>query len=167
MNDNLRPTCSFLLLTLIHKWYVFRAGLRTRAPLWRLVIHDWTKFTSAEAPHYGRQQFGTADDAIGFAQAWNHHEKSHPHHWQWWIPLTAHKSSTMEGCEPLPMAEWAVREMVADWLGASRVHDGHWQSALSSWQWLHRERPVMRLHPETEVLIDRVLDEYFRNPIRS
>lgn len=27
-----------------HKWFVFIAGLQTGAPLWRLIIHDWTKF---------------------------------------------------------------------------------------------------------------------------
>lgn len=165
MTDNFGPTCRFLQRTLIHKWYVFRAGLRTKAPLLRLIIHDWTKFTPAEAPHYGRQQFGSADDPLAFAQAWNHHQRLNDHHWEAWIPITAHKFSTLKGCDPLPMSEAAVREMMADWLGASRVHDGTWQSDLSGWAWLHRERPTMRLHPETQVMIDKVLEEYFRDPI--
>jgi len=163
--ENFQPTCKFLARTLAHKWYVLRAGLRTKAPLWRLIIHDWTKFTPSEAPHYGRQQYGSADDAMGFAQAWNHHHKSNRHHWEWYIPLTPHRFSTLKGCDPLPMPESSVREMVADWLGASRVHDGFWQTDLAAWAWLHRERPNMRLHADTQTLIDRVLAEYFSHPI--
>jgi hypothetical protein len=35
-----------------HKWFVFRAGLKTRAPLWRLLIHDWSKLSRAEWTPY-------------------------------------------------------------------------------------------------------------------
>ncbi len=31
-----------------HKYYVFYAGLLTKAPLYRLVIHDWSKFMPQE-----------------------------------------------------------------------------------------------------------------------
>jgi hypothetical protein len=166
LSGNFRPTCRFLWRTLVHKLFVFRAGLRTKAPLWRLIVHDWTKLTPAEAPFYGRQQFGAADDPLGFAQAWNHHHKNHQHHWEWWIPLTAHKFSPLKGCDPLPMAEWAVREMVADWLGATRVHDGLWPETVEGWTWLHGARPSMRLHDDTQKTIDLVLAEYFTRPIR-
>jgi len=30
----------YFILTLKHKWFVFLAGLKTKAPLWRLIIHD-------------------------------------------------------------------------------------------------------------------------------
>ena len=44
----LKPHLRYLGYVVRHKWFVFRAGLRTGAPLWRLVIHDWSKFTPAE-----------------------------------------------------------------------------------------------------------------------
>lgn len=165
MTANLSPTLKFLKRTIIHKAFVFRAGLRTRAPFWRLVFHDWTKFLPSEAPHYGRQLFGSADDPISFSQAWNHHHKSNPHHWEWWIPLTTHGRASETSLDPLPMADWAVREMVADWLGASRVNDGFWQQKLSEWAWFHSARPMMRLHPDTSARVDVVLAQYFQNPI--
>ena len=152
--------------TLVHKWCVLLAGLRIRAPFWRLVIHDWTKFTPAEAPHYGRRFYGRNVDQLAFAQAWNHHHKSHPHHWEYWIPVTAHRLSPVRAGEPLPMPEWAVREMVADWVGASRSYEGFWPQSLDEWDWLRGESSKMRFHANTEQLLKKVLEEYFSNPLR-
>ncbi len=58
------------------------------------------------------------------------------------------------------MPEWAVREMIADWLGAARSYDGAWPQS-NRWPWFEREWPILRyqLHPETVRLIDRVLTE--------
>lgn len=41
-----------------HKWFVFRAGRITGAPLWRLLIHDWPKLTPAEWGPYVRSFYG-------------------------------------------------------------------------------------------------------------
>ena len=38
----------YLGYVLRHKWFVLVAGLKVGAPLWRLLIHDWSKFTAAE-----------------------------------------------------------------------------------------------------------------------
>jgi hypothetical protein len=48
----------YLHYVLRHKWYVLRAGLATGAPLWRLVIHDWSKFSPAEWSPYVRMFYG-------------------------------------------------------------------------------------------------------------
>lgn len=53
----------YLSYVLRHKWWVLVAGLRTGAPLWRLLIHDWSKFLPAEwggyvRAFYGRYQVG-------------------------------------------------------------------------------------------------------------
>lgn len=53
----------YLSYVLRHKWFVLLAGLRVRAPLWRLLIHDWSKFTPAEwgayvATFYGHPKVG-------------------------------------------------------------------------------------------------------------
>ncbi|MBY3433248.1 hypothetical protein HFN89_03600 [Rhizobium laguerreae] len=157
----MNPKIRYMLKTLHHKWFVFRFGLRTKAPLWRLVIHDWSKFTPGELSAYANHLFGTAKDEIGFAQAWNHHSKTHRHHWEWWIPLTAHSKSSIPAGEPLPMAEWAVREMVADWLGAERSYNKFTPTSLQGWKWYNAARRGMRFHPDTALLLDRVLAEYF------
>jgi hypothetical protein len=99
----------YLKYVLRHKWFVLVAGLKTGAPLWRLLIHDWSKLTPAEwrgyvehfyAPKplvtYGdeRNHRGTSPDEAeriltdrkaAFDRAWLHHQKRNPHHWQYWL----------------------------------------------------------------------------------
>lgn len=156
--SNIIPTLKYIWLTIKHKAFVFRAGIKTGAPIWRLLIHDWTKFTPSEAPHYGRQFFGDGGDPLGFAQAWNHHQKHNPHHWEYWFPITGHDRGGYPGMEPLPMPDWAVKEMVADWYGASRAYEGSWpyDRPLHEWRWFTENFPKIRkqMHPATQ---DRVL----------
>lgn len=147
-------------LTLQHKAYVFRAGLWTGAPIWRLLIHDWSKFTPAELPHYGRQFFGSADDAEGFSQAWNHHQKANPHHWEYWQMVSGHTRGGFPDGSWLPMPEWAVREMVADWIGASRAYEGRWP-AIGQWAWQDKNlsRILSTIHPTSAARVRAVLIE--------
>jgi hypothetical protein len=142
---NVVPALRYMWLTLKHKAFVFRAGLWTGAPLWLLIIHDWTKFTPA------RQFFGAKDDPQGFARAWRHHWMSNPHHWEHWAdPGIAS-----------PMPERYVREMVAGWLGAARAYNGAWPSSLEGWDWLTKNWGKIHLHPESRQLARRVLAEIF------
>lgn len=89
-----------------HKWYVLLAGRKTGAPLWRLLIHDASKFLPCEWFPYVRKFYGSPpslnpaywspqareDDAalwkaavqIEFDRAWLHHQHANPHHWQHW-----------------------------------------------------------------------------------
>lgn len=158
----MKPTLKYCWLTIKHKWFVFRAGLRTRAPLWRLVIHDWSKFSPLEAPHYGRQFFGDKGDPLGFSYAWNHHQKNNKHHWEYWIPCTGHNRGGYGDNEPLPMPEKYVREMVADWLGASRAYEGRWPESREGWPWLKANLEKLRLHPTTRDRVEAVLSEVMR-----
>ncbi len=41
-----------------HKWHVLCAGLKLNVPLWRLIIHDWSKLTPIEWFAYTRYFFG-------------------------------------------------------------------------------------------------------------
>lgn len=158
---NLVPMLRYIWLTLKHKRYVWVAGAWTGAPLWNLLIHDLSKFTPAEAPHYGRQFFGDKSDPLGFARAWNHHQKANPHHWEYWIPHSGHDRSGYLGGTPLPMPERYVREMVADWFGASRAYEGRYPTSLQEWPWLQQNFWKIDLHPETRTLALRVLQEAF------
>lgn len=144
------PTLKYLWLTCRHKCFVFKAGIKTGAPIWRLVIHDWTKFTPAEAPHYGRQFFGDKGDPDGFSRAWLHHQKNNPHHWEYWVPITGHNRGGCGDLQPLPMPDWAMREMVADWMGAGRAYEGEWPGR--EWPWLKANWPKIApwIHPNTQ-----------------
>lgn len=152
------PTLKYMWLTVKHKWFVFQAGLLTGAPLWRLIIHDWTKFTPSEAPHYGRQFFGDKSDPRGFIAAWIHHQNHNPHHWEYWVPRTGHNrcDPPYPDGEPVPMPFWAVREMVADWFGAGRAYEGRWPD-VNNWTWLEQNRPKMKLHFLTGVRLDYII----------
>lgn len=151
----------YFWLTIRHKWFVFLAGLKTKAPIWRLIIHDWTKFLPSELPHYQRQFFGKADDPEGFMRAWLHHQNSHKHHWEYYIPRSGHTkcSPPYNANEPIPMPEWAIREMIADWMGASRAYEGKWPT--SDWPWLkiNGKKALSRMHPCTSNRVIQILGE--------
>lgn len=155
------PTFKYLWLTIKHKWFVFLGGLKTKAPIWRLIVHDYSKFLPSEAPHYGRQFFGDKGDPEGFVTCWARHQNRNAHHWEYWIPRTGHNrcDPPFPDNEPVPMPDWAVREMLADWLGAGRAYNGVWPD-ISNWTWLKNNYPHnMRLHPKTIQRIDAVLLE--------
>lgn len=229
---------AFLKVTLLHKWFVFLAGLRTGAPLWRLVIHDWSKFLPSEALAYARHFYGPKDDPKSFNVAWLLHQNRQPHHWEYWIPRTpgtskpngqrdrgryllrdehelmwivdsqngerigyyvpkptvsnghyergpvvsGHALKMMElprhadmvvqlsvlvdylndhVPQPLPMPEWAVREMVADWMGASRAYSGHWPTAVN-WPWWEKNALTINLHPATRAAVEILIAEVLK-----
>ena len=161
VKDNIIPTLQYVWLTIKHKYFVFRAGIKTRAPIWNLVIHDWTKFLPSEAPHYGRQFFGSADDALGFTKAWLHHQSFNPHHWEYWIPRSGHSRGGYEDNQPISMPEPYVREMVADWMGASRAYEGSYPTELTEWQWMQKNWGKLNLHKHSRIRIIMVLQEVF------
>jgi hypothetical protein len=59
------------------------------------------------------------------------------------------------------MPGWAVREMVADWMGTQKSHVVPTPKTLDEFDWHHEERPNMRFHPDTEAILERVLSELF------
>ncbi len=145
----------YFWLTVKHKWFVLLAGLRLRVPLWRLLTHDLSKFLPSELPHYQRQFFGRADDPSGFSVCWLRHQNRNDHHWEYWIPRTGHNrcDPPFKDNEPIPMTDYAAREMIADWMGAGRAYEGNWPD-IHNWTWFNKNRDKMRLHKTT---LDRIL----------
>lgn len=125
------PDLKYLRYVLAHKFYVFRAGLAIRKvcqvpePLWRwvwrLLVHDLSKFSPAEWTPYVDQFYGDEPEAMSaklerqrrFNAAWLHHIHANPHHWQHHI---LHEDSG-KVIVLIPHAA-LVHEMVADWLAA-------------------------------------------------
>lgn len=107
----------------LHKKYVMTAGLIVGSiPEERLFNHDASKFTLAEYPYYARQFHGDRGDPVGFTRAYLHHIHHNDHHWNHWLFAADGYSPYDSGIElngALPMPEVCVREMVADWMGAS------------------------------------------------
>jgi len=153
------PVLKYYILTLKHKWFVLIAGIKIGVPLWRLILHDWSKLLPWNAYYYGQQFFGNKS-SDKFDHVWLKHQNLHDHHWEYWIPRTLHnrsKSSNVEN-KPMPMEYDAILEMIADWIGASRVYSGYWPT-MNSWDWFHQNFPKIRVHPKTREIILNVLKE--------
>ena len=131
----------YIMLTFKHKWFVFLAGLRLKVSLWRLITHDLSKLLPSELPHYQRQFFGDRSDPEGFAACWVKHQNRNEHHWEYWVNRSDKGS-------PVRMPEQAIREMVADWLGASRAYEGRWP-VMGDWPWLAENFHKTNLHNDT------------------
>jgi hypothetical protein len=139
-----------------HKWFVFVAGLKTGVPLWRLIIHDWSKFTLSEFPQYARAFQGDYSESpvdksrteADFQRAWLHHIHHNPHHWQYWI----YKSSG-SGNVIFNMPETYVREMIADWMGASRAYTGSFDMC----EWLDKNFNRITLSSDTYAMTKGLL----------
>lgn len=147
-------------LTIKHKYFVFLAGLHTKASIWRLITHDLSKFSWKEYPYYQNIFFGDGSKQQEFALAWLHHQKSNDHHWEWWCGWTHHDrlNPQIPDGSPLPMSEAAVREMIADWIGAHRAYLKEWPNLLD-WPWYNKASKRRKLHPESQKLIDKVMKE--------
>jgi len=149
----------FLWSLLRHKWFVLVGGLRCRAPIIQLILHDWSKFTPLEFIAYSKNFYGDGspndrEHTSAFDVAWNHHQKRNRHHWQYWVLINDSDDPPINPL-PLPMPERFVREMVADWMGASKTYTDSWNMT----EWLNQNGHKMRLHNDTINTINDVLFE--------
>lgn len=149
----------YFFLTLKHKWFVFKAGLKLKVPIWRLLKHDLSKLSKKEYRAYQNQFFGKKNE-LEFSKAWLHHQNHNEHHWEYWIMRTVHFKQESTTCV-LEMPEVCVREMIADWIGASRAYEGKYPTK-ENWVWLKNniEDILSTVHPNTKNLIMFILKEY-------
>lgn len=146
----------YLQYVLRHKWFVFVASLRIGAPVWRSIIHDWSKFLVSEWFPYA-YTFYTSDgssryhETADFNMAWNYHQKRNKHHWQYWL-LKFDQDKLL----PLPMPRKYIMEMVADWMGAGRAINGKWECQ----EWYEENKKIILLHSETRRIVETVIFEY-------
>ena len=157
-----------------HKYWVFIAGRRLRAPLFRLLIHDWTKllpqewfpyldFFYGEFLPWDRMKFRPysewkwSKEAVEerFQIAWNHHIHWNKHHWQFWLIVDDPAGPHQEQIGVLPMPDKYVKEMVADWLGAGRALRGHWDA----WTWYEQHKDKIMLHSSTRIKVEWLLEK--------
>jgi hypothetical protein len=145
---------AYLRYVLRHKWFVLVAGIALGVPLWRLLVHDLSKFRPSEWFPYARCFYnpdgtGRYDQSFAFAVAWNAHQKRNPHHWQYWI-LTWDNG----GSDLLPMPDACLRELLADWMGASRAIHGK----SSPREWYAQNRDRIKLSPSTRKDLEKMME---------
>lgn len=148
---------------LYHKHFVLIAGRRVgRIPLWRLVKHDWSKFTPTEWHGYALQFFTPYKGTLQWRLAWIHHwsyNDHHPEHWAYTIH--DYDTTSISAGSPRAMTEVATREMVADWLAASRAYNGSWPMNRETWDWWNTAGQKLPLAWATRVRVEQLLNEYF------
>lgn len=168
-----------------HKWFVLRAGLRLKVPLWRLLIHDLTKLLPSEWRGHAQYQFGlrTETSRLAFYRAARAHHERNKHHWQKWAVIYASQPDDDPFVHHWPYAlirdngtivcskcgvalqsklhgmeipDNYIREMVADWAGSRRARHGTWD--IDAWWEEHGQ--LITLGRETrqrvEILVSRL-----------
>lgn len=153
---NFIPIIKYILITIKHKYFVFKIGLELDVPLWRLIKHDISKFYPSELPHYARQFYGKANDPEGFSLCWLKHQNRNDHHWEYWV------SRYQETNKMIPMSNNSIREMVADWLAACRVYEGKLPKTLEDWKWHRDNFYFIYIHTKTRSYLNSILLEWFR-----
>ena len=139
--------------TIRHKWFVLRASFKVGLPLWRALVHDLSKFLPVELFPYNNFFFGDRSDLPGFAMALLHHWNANLHHYQYWTDRPDHSGHYRKAFEQsgvvqngvFRMPTVYVREMVADWMGASMTHTGSWDMTA----WLSKNLMRINVHPST------------------
>jgi hypothetical protein len=146
-----------------HKWFVIIAGIRLGGiPIWRLLAHDLSKLSRAELRDYAQWFHGGGRNGRGFEYAWLHHQNRNAHHPEYWIERTIlARENNLNTTTALSMPEVYIREMIADWMGASRAKTGswdvrHWLISPSSHGASRFAR--MQFHDSTRVRIWEILE---------
>lgn len=163
----MRAHLAYFRYVVRHKWFVFWSCLKVKVPLWRAIIHDWTKFLPSEWTPYVRSFYnpdGTANKSkrsdkpiwlnMDFDDAWNHHQKHNPHHWQYWVLI---RDSDDPRFEPLEMPRTYAREMVADWVGAGRAITG--KNDVGGWY--EKNKSKILLAEGTRDFVERLIADHF------
>lgn len=149
----MRRYISYIKYIVLHKWYVFRAGLSLGVPFWQLILHDWTKFSFVEFFSYSRTYRSLSGEKRYcpdeyFWRGWNHHQKRNKHHWQHWILI---KDSGEFVALEIPARH--KKEMLVDWIGAGRAITG--KNNIHEW-YATNVRNII-LHPHTRWWVEATL----------
>lgn len=87
-----------------------------------------------------------------FNQAWNHHQKCNPHHWQYWCLINDVDEPQVE---PLDMPFEYIIEMLCDWQSAGN-HYGN-----TAYDWYSQQKDKMMLSENTRNIVEKYI-EYFK-----
>ena len=155
----------YLKYVLKHKWHVFRA-CQKQGITWLGITHDWSKFRWSEFHPYANHFYGKGKKGISegrdktgyykptdtgdkdFDYAFFLHQKRNRHHWQHW-----HVPVGCSGWKALMIPPKYRREMICDWLGASKAQ-GHGGDMTSIRLWYLANGDKMTLNPVTKTVLE-------------
>jgi hypothetical protein len=138
-----------------HKYFVIKAGLIVHAPLYRLLVHDMSKFLPVEWFAYKENFQGPKRNTTNerFRLAWLKHIHRNAHHWEHWCKFYYGSGGGNIKLRAFKMPESYVREMVADWLAAGRAIHGHYCAMA----WYAEHKYKILLHHETRHQVEMYL----------
>ena len=161
----MRRYFSYFKKVLIHKYYVFLACLKLKAPLYLAITHDISKFTLEEFVPYAKYFYdkdgnpnsiknnhGEYDDSKqgqDFHSAWLYHTNRNKHHWNYWSIIRNDSS-----INPMPIPEKYIKEMVADWIGAAKAYNPD----VVVIDWYRKEKDNLIFHDNTRKRIEEILE---------
>lgn len=156
MQTTMKRHLAYAKYVIRHKWYVFWACRALGVSLWRAFAHDFSKLRASEWFAYAATFYEVDGskkkytETPEFKRAWCLHQKRNDHHWQQWVV-----NMDSGGFESLPMSEAAMREMLADWVGAGIAITGRNEVKT----WYEGARSKMNLHPMTRGFVEAMMDE--------
>lgn len=146
-------------MTLYHKWFILLIGLKLKVNIWRLIKHDWTKFLPSELFAYAKQFYNKDQQSEKFRFASLKHQNRNDHHWEYWVPTVPKYYYLISDSEPLVIPEQPMKEMIADWLAASRTYEGKWPIRKNRWDWFTYQFPNIKIHPTTRKQISKIVEK--------
>lgn len=139
-----------------HKLNVGHYGFLLGLPIWVILFHDWDKFLPGTFVAYARtfrnpdgtkRDGRTEDETKDFKHAWLQHIHLNKHHWQHYVLHNDDGTTDL-----LPMPDLYIREMVADWAGASKTYGGNLK------EWYEKTKPHRMLESNTRLLVEYYLN---------
>ena len=125
-----------------------------------IAVHDNSKFDDEEYYDYLNYFYpceGCPKDEKSFNMAWNHHQKTNPHHWQYWILI-----GDGSKIEYLDMPLKYVAEMCCDWHSFSYTRG----AGNTAYNWWQSHKDVIKVSDKTAKLIDELV-EYLKEPVKA
>lgn len=117
--------------------------------------HDLSKDDPEEYLAYDKYFYGNNRSYAvvnDFRKAWLRHIHHNPHHWQHWI---LHNDEPKEGEIVLEMPYNYILEMICDWWAFS------WDKGdlTEIFNWYEAHQDYMKLHPNTRVTVENILNK--------
>lgn len=139
-----------------HKYLVakgcFKIGLYKQG-----ILHDMSKYSPSEffvgVKYYqgDRSPNNAEREAIGYSNAWMHHQGRNKHHYEYWIDYS--RSAGPGGMAPVPMPGKYVAEMIMDRIAASKVYKGKDYTNAAPLEYYYEGTDRAPIHEDTRTLL--------------
>lgn len=118
-----------------------------------IIDHDASKYGEHEfnayRDHFYDPENNPKSNNVKYDHAWNHHQKSNPHHWQYWCLINDVDEPQVQ---PLDMPFEYIIEMLCDWQSAGKFYGN---SALD---WYNKQKNKMILSEHTRDIVEKYIE---------